>query len=45
METGDLVTLEVRVEQGVVRGEMAFGTGILRFAGKMMAALSKENLE
>lgn len=45
MESGDLVTLDVRVEEGVVQGEMAFGTGILRFAGKMMAAMSKENLE
>ncbi len=41
----DQITLDVRVEKGVVTGTVSLDRGIVRFAGKMLAAFSKENLD
>ena len=41
----DSAVMDVTVADGVVSIDMSLDTGLLRFAGKMMAAFSKENFE
>lgn len=45
METNDLITIDVKAENGVVSGEVTFDQGIMKFVGKMLSAFSKDNLD
>ncbi len=45
MATEDDFSLVITTEGGMWVGEFTSNTGLLRFAGKMMSAFSKENFE
>jgi hypothetical protein len=45
LQSDDLAVIDIRSKDGIFTGALSFETGIMRFAGKAIAAFAKENLQ